>query len=110
MNNIPVLGYILTLYQRATAQKALTPAERAFLKSIEGLLLGAVASVALQLPTIFSTHHYNVLLTVVLALINAVLLALSKLYTAHGDTIVGEVLARIEAEIAAKEQLPPLTQ
>jgi len=104
MNNIPLLGFFFNANARARALKYLTPGERAALHAFWGAVIGALIANLYQVPTIIGTHQYNLFLTLAFTVGLAGIEGLRKYYTAHGDTLIGELLQNLETELQLKEQ------
>lgn len=99
------MSYIVDIFNRAVNNKALTPAERAFLKALFGLIVGLVSAVAPQLPDVIAGRaQFNVWLVIVIALITAGLLAVSKLWASTHDQAIGQLLDHYAEELLLLDQ------
>jgi hypothetical protein len=104
---------MFTLFARASRYASLTPAERAFLRLLEGLaytaLLGAANACVQYLgahPGASSPVDWQpVLRTCAAGAAVAVLMALAKYFKAHGDPALGVALAAAGAQLAPAD--PP---
>jgi hypothetical protein len=84
-----------TLFARSRAYAPLTPAERALLRLLEGLLCAALVAALPILADALSRASVNwgdVARTALAAAAVAILLALAKYARAHGDPALGAVL------------------
>jgi hypothetical protein len=98
---------MFSLFARAARYASLTPAERALLRLVEGLvyvaLLGAATACAQYLaghPGASSAVAWQPVLQACAAgAAVAVLMALAKYFKAHGDPALGDVLAGVAAQV-----------
>lgn len=103
----------LDIYARATRRLPLTPAERAFLKTAQMLLLSAVAGAVVSIAQSLLTHKGQPLTFGDLAQIGAyaaataLLAGLAKLFNAQGDVVSQAIAGALdEAEQAVGRQAP----
>jgi hypothetical protein len=94
---------LLTLFVRARANLALTPAERSLLKLLQGLVITFVVAICTQVSALASTGglslDHNTLLLLAGSGVAAVLAALHKLSSASGDPLLSAVVGAVESEI-----------
>lgn len=94
------MSYLVDIFNRMVNNKALTPAERAFLKALFGVFVGLAASIGPQLPDIVAGRAgFNVWLVVSVTAIVVVLLAVSKLWASTHDQAVGQLLDHYAEEL-----------
>lgn len=99
-----------TLFRRARAYAALTPAERALLKLLEGL---ACAALVAALPIVAdalsrgAVSWPDVGRAALAAAAVAVLLALTKYAKAHGDPTLADAVAAVAADLPAPAPTAP---
>lgn len=99
------MAYIVDIFNRAVNNKALTPAERSFLKALFGLFVGIISAMAPQLPDVIAGRaQFNVWLVVAIALITAGLLAVSKLWASTHDQAVGQLIDHYAEELLLLDQ------
>jgi hypothetical protein len=92
---------LLTLFQRARAYLPLTPAERAFLKFIQGAVCAAIVAAASIIYQGLNQHldWTAILHTALAAGATALLFALNKYLTAHLDPALGDLLSHFEGAV-----------
>jgi hypothetical protein len=89
---------MMSMFARARAYAALTPAERALLRLIEGLVCAALVAALPVLAEALGTGSVrwgDVARTALAASAVAVLLALAKYAKAHGDPALGDALGAV---------------
>lgn len=101
----------MNLFQRAFANHNLTPGERALLKTLQSLIIGAIISALFAVASFLSKPGtidiHDLLYVVIIALIFSLAHGLAKYFTAQGDTPLG---AAIEAVTDAAEKRIPASQ
>ncbi|MFI5272069.1 MAG: hypothetical protein ACHQ4H_03440 [Ktedonobacterales bacterium] len=105
-----------TLFLRARSYAPLTPAERALLRLLEGLVCAALVAALPVLAQALSHGAINwadVARAALAAAAVAVLLALAKYARAHGDPVLGQALggalAASASALAAQAPLPAVS-
>jgi hypothetical protein len=102
-------NYIVNLFHRSLNNHPLTPRERAFMKSMQGVLIGFLVDAGPQLYAVVGGHaKFNFSNAVVAALVGALVAYMLKLWQAQGD---GNLSALLDAYAQAKahEALGSLT-
>ena len=95
-----MFSYLIDLYHRAITNRALTPRERASLKAVQGVIIGAVTDLAYQLvPILARGGRINITQAGVVSLLFGFLLGLFKLWAAQSDPLVGTVLDAYSKEL-----------
>lgn len=95
-------SYIVNLFHRSLNNHPLSPRERAFIKSMQGMLIGVAVDAAPQLYQVALGHaKFNISNAVVAALIGALLAYVLKLFQAQGDS---NLSALLDAYAKAKER------
>jgi hypothetical protein len=95
-------NYIVTLFHRSLHNHPLSPRERAFLKSMQGVLIGFVVDAAPQLLAVAGGHaKFNITNAAVAALIGALVAYVLKLWQSQGDA---NLAALLDAYAKAKER------
>lgn len=88
-----MFSYFVTLYHRALNNKTLSSKERAFLKAIQGLIIGFIGDATPQLLNVYMMHgKFHITQSVVVALAVAFILGLLKLWNAQGDKELSPIL------------------
>lgn len=102
---------LLTLFQRARAYLPLTPAERAFLKFLEGAVCTAIVAAASIIYQGLNQHlDWNAILHTALAAgATALLFTLNKYLTAHLDPTLDDLVSQFETSLRLPtgSQAPP---
>lgn len=99
----------MNLFQKAAANLNLTPGERALLKTLQSLLIGALitglftATAYLHLPGAINTH--DLIYVVAIAIIFSLAHGIAKVITANGDEPLGAAIEAVTE--AAEKRLPP---
>jgi hypothetical protein len=102
---------MLSIFARARSYRSLTPAERAFLRLLEGLasvaLVGAATAAAQYLsspaPAGLGALDWALIARVCVAgAAVAVLMAVAKYFKAHGDPALADVLGVLATHLAAE--------
>ena len=104
-----VVSLMRTLFARARAYAPLTPAERALLRLLEGLLCAALVAALPLLADALSRTSVNwgdAARTALAAAAVAILLALAKYAKAHGDPALGAVLTASATILDKRAGLP----
>lgn len=100
----------MNLFQRAFANHNLTPGERAVLKTLQSLIIGAIITALFAAASFLSkpgsVDIHDLIYVVVIALIFSLAHGIAKFVTASGDAPLG---AAIEAVTdAAEQKIPPI--
>jgi hypothetical protein len=99
----------MNLFQRATQRLPLTPGERAFLKALQTLCIGALISVLVTASQLlvgegnidWQKTGYILLLTFLFSLGHGI----AKYFTAQGDAPLGQALEQVTSAVERRSSL-----